>query len=61
MAPFYNVPTSLVLDEPVGVRALHFSLAKEVAAAMPNVRFDLTKMKNFHLAQFDAWIDQALS
>ena len=61
IAPFYNVPTSLVIDEPVGLRALHFSLAKEVAAAMPNVRFDLTKMKNFHLAQFDAWIDQALS
>jgi hypothetical protein len=61
MAPFYNVPTSLVLDEPVGLRALHFSLAKEVAEAMPNVRFDLTKMKDFHLAQFDTWIDQALS
>ena len=61
IAPFYNVPTSLVIDEPVGLRALHFSLAKEVAAAMPNVRFDLTKMKDFHLTQFDTWIDQALS
>lgn len=61
MAPFYNVPTSLVTGEDVGLRSLHVGLAREVARAMPNVRFDFTEMRDLDLTRLDTWIDQALS
>ena len=60
MAPFYNVPASLVFGEEKGSFPLTAPVAREIAATLPDRRFDITRTTEFDPARLGAWIDHVL-
>ncbi len=60
MAPFYNVPTLTVFGEEAGLFLQHVAVARQIAGALPDVRFDTMKATDLDAARLGAWIDQVL-
>ena len=60
MAPFYNVPTSLVFGEEAGLFPHHVAVSHAVARAMPGLPFDVTSTADFDAARLGEWVDRTL-
>ena len=60
MAPFYNIPTSLVFGEEKGSFPLTAPVAREIGAALPDRHFDITRTTDFDPARLGEWVDQVL-
>jgi ABC-type polysaccharide/polyol phosphate transport system ATPase subunit len=60
MAPFYNVPTSLLFGAEVGLFPQHAAASRGMAGAMPDVPYELTKTADFDSGHLGAWIDRTL-
>jgi ABC-type polysaccharide/polyol phosphate transport system ATPase subunit len=60
MAPFYNVPTSLLYGAEAGLFPQHAAVSHGMASAMPDVPYELTKIANFDAGHLGAWVDRIL-
>ena len=60
MAPFYNVPASLVFAEEAQTFRLKAAVAREIAAALPDRPFEMTRATEFDPAGLGAWIDHVV-
>ena len=60
MAPFYNVPTSLLFGAEVGLFPQHAAVSRSMAGATPDLPYELTKTANFDAGHLGAWVDRTL-
>ena len=60
MAPFYNIPTSLVFGDEKGSFPQRAAVAREIGAALPDRRFDMTRTTEFDPARLGEWVDHVL-
>ena len=60
MAPFYNVPVSLMFGEEKGSFPLTAPVAREIGAALPDRHVDMTRTTEFDPARLGEWIDHVL-
>ncbi len=60
MAPFYNVPTSLVFGEETDLFPHHLAVSHAIAHAMPGLPFDVTNTADFDSARLGEWVDRTL-
>jgi len=60
MAPFCNVPTSLVFGEPAGLFPHHVAVSHAVARAIQGPSFEVTKTADFDSARLGEWVDRTL-
>ena len=60
MAPFYDVPATLVFAEETDSFRPNASVAREIAASLPDLPFEMTRATEFDPARLGAWIDHVL-
>ena len=60
MAPFYNVPVSLMFGEEKGSFPLTAPVAREIGAALPDRRVDMTRTTEFDPVRLGEWVDHVL-
>ena len=59
-APFYNVPATLVFGEETDSFRSNASVARGIAASLPELPFEMTRTTEFDLARLGEWIDHVL-